>query len=521
MIARTLSLILVACSLIPATAQDREPEQKVPPELPANGTELFRGLLHFHKIQPFDPENMPRNQIIMSGQIIVIIYGTPTADAELKLRNYSANPALIAIDHPYNLTRITSQFGYRIATPGLQFFGKAWTPDSLMPEQRPDCPIVSSQPFGLFNLGRQSEADAWNPFAGFARIATNRPASLVAYPTPEWNRVKGRDVTRRGPVAGLAQAADERPANQLHALAYLPPDCKTGGENGRILPNDHVFAVGTGPTNRQFLMADQDVLSNQMLALPDTDNLPFAVKLIKSLKGVSGDQPTYCYFFENGRHVKRFDDVTFSVKPSSDMPPLPFPPPEMIDKLGTQVVDGLADQFDRSDAANSLFNKNQRYYAYLLRLLVLALAGMAILYFARRAFVNRYRNERTAMPVAPLARVKPAKGLVGQMRQDILIGGDYGPVIRDYLREFFAATGLRAGPVDATRAGLPPVQYDGRAENKPALLADLTKLWQTAYGPAVRIPLSAWKELEPMMLRVWRAADAGRWRFAADPRGGA
>ena len=81
--------------------------------------------------------------------------------------------------------------------------------------------------------------------------------------------------------------------------------------------------------------------------------------------------------------------------------------------------------------------------------------------------------------------------------------------------------GLRAGSDEKARAGLPAIQYDGRVENTPALLADLTKLWRTAYGPAGRIPLSAWKELEPMMLRVWRAAEAGRWRFAADPRGAA
>jgi hypothetical protein len=501
MIARILALLLIAVSVVPALAQDKDdkqPEQKVPRELPAKGTELFRGLLHFHKIKPLREGEASRSA--GPAQTVLFIHGLPQTREQLLIIRQYANSALtiIASGEQYTPSDLAPRVlhDYDVATPGLICPTKHLTPESLHQSQWRDCPFVKSTPFDWTSL-QGDTTPAWNPFRGLGQIATRSPASLRKYRNP----------------------------GSFVPLAFLPNSCVD--RNGEPLPAGQPFAVGTLDRVRGYqpaiILADEDFLSNQMIALPDTDNLPFAMKLIKSFNHFLDESKgeTYCVYFEYGERKDRFDDVTFSAKPSPGMPPLPIPPPEMIDKLGTQVADGLADQFDRSDAANSIFNRNERYYAYLLRLLVLALAGMAIFYFARRAFISRYRNERTAMPIAPLARVKPAKGLVGQMRQDILIGGDYGPVIREYLRELFAATGLRVGSDEKAPAGLPPIQYDGRVENTPALIADLTKLWRTAYGPAGRIPLSAWKELEPMMLRVWRAAEAGRWRFAADPRGAA
>lgn len=497
MIARILAGVSVIVLTVPATAQEQEP--KAIPPLPARGTELFRGLLNFNKIEPVPIGTHPAQAEYK--RTILIVYGAPKSRRqELEIASHAGYGAvLVAIRTEYDLGNLSPVLrqDYAIVTPGLTCRSETVTPESLTDEQRFQCPFVNSKPYGPLWLFRDDPSPPWNPFRGLGKIATREPASLAkVFP---------------------------RRTSPFVPLAHLP--LQTRDRNGQPLPEDQPFAVGLKDLSRNnhatIIMANEDVISNRMIALSETDNLPFAMKLITTLKPPGSDEKTYCVFFENGERKYRFDDVTFSVKPSSDMPPLPIPPPEMIDKLGTQVADGLADQFDRSDAANSLFNKNQRYYAYLLRILVLALAGMAILFFARRAFVNRYRNERTAMPIAPLARVKPAKGLVGQMRQDILIGGDFGPVIREYLRELFAATGLRVGSDEKAPAGLPAVHYDGRAENKPALIADLSKLWLTAYGPAGRIPLSAWKELEPMMLRVWRAAEAGRWRFAADPRGAA
>lgn len=513
MIARILVGFIACLSTGLASAQDRadaeDAQEKPPLQLPATGTELFRGLLHFNKIKPYRPDLNDVDAInSISGsnaRIVLIVHGLPRdprLQQMVRIKQFAnairqhcpTSVTLIAVGEEFHLSEIAPNVvrDYILATPGLTCTQQHLTPESLHSTQWQECPFVKSTPFDFTGLAQGDTTPEWNPFRGFGRIATRHPASLQ----------------KRRPYP-----------DSFVPLAYLPNSCVD--QIGVKIPPGLPFAIGTpsriNTIQPAIILADEDILSNRMIALPDTDNLPFAVKLIKSfdyfLAGSRGD--TYCVYFEYGERKTRFNDVTFNVKPSSDLPPLPFPPPQLLDKLGTQLADGMADQLDRSDAANSLFNKNQRYYAYLLRLLVLALAVMAVFFFARRAFISRFRNERTAMPIAPLARVKPAKGLVGQMRQDILIGGDYGPVIREYLRELFIAAGLP----DGAHARLPAVQYDGRVENTPALIADLMKLWQTAFGPERRIPLSAWKELEPMMLRVWRAAEAGRWRFTADPQG--
>ena len=240
-------------------------------------------------------------------------------------------------------------------------------------------------------------------------------------------------------------------------------------------------------------MADEHVLSNQMIAMPGTDNLPFAMKLITTLKGDAKEVRNKAYFFEYGEQKFNFDDVKFGVNPSPPMPPLPIPPPQVIDQLGTQIADGMIDQVDRNDTINRLISQNQNFYARLIAVVSIVIVSLIALFLAKRMFFSQYRKDRTALPIDPLARIKPAKGLVGQMRQDVLMAGDYGPMIREYLRELFGATGLPTGSHDR----LPAVQYKGKAENAPALLADLTKLWTLAYGPSPHVKIADWKNIEP------------------------
>lgn len=484
-----ISLLILAS---PAWGQ----EQKAPPELPPRGTEIFRGLLNFAGIKPYFPNQKELTTLAQRNQIILIVYGAPVDNRnDIEIRTFAGNPTqLIAWNTDYDVSNVTFLFRNRgIMTPGLKCFVDDFTPESLVPSERPNCPFVSSKPYGIEWLLKDDPSPSWNPFRGFGHIATNRPASI-------------------GKVISSWQMAD-------HTLAYLPKQCRVGNQRGQILPPNNSFAVGmlddkTGAP--AILMADENVLSNQMIAMPGTDNLPFAMKLIKLLKGNQAGNK-YCVFYEYGDRKDKFDDVIFSAKPTPPMPPIPIPPPQMLDQMGTQLANSAVDQLDRSDTFNSLLSKNQRYYAQLLAVIMLGLTAMAFLFFARRAFQARYRADRKAMPIAPLARIKQAKGIVGQMRQDVLLAGDYGPVVREYLRELFTAVGLPGGNHDR----LPPIQYKGKTDNAPALLADLTKLWVIAYGPHQRVNIAKWKEIEPMMQRVWRAADAGRWNFIPSSPGAA
>ena len=473
--------------------QNQEPLKDLPPW----GSDVFRGLLSFSGLTPAAAPQRPMLRTANSlGNRIVIVYGaipaddeSPEAEIAALIRNTvdAGGSVLLAMRDPYDLSRLLPRpVEYAVTTPGLRFFGQGNTPDSLPDDQKPDCPIVSAQPFGLDALIRPDQSSDKNPFKGYPRIATYRPACLE----PTVNRPQ-----------------------HFVPLAWLPPDCRVESRRGTRLPRNSPFAIGRDTaeggvgSGKLIVLADERVLSNQMIALPGTDNLPFSLKLISVLKGPDADKRTQVVFYEYGRKKNSFDDVKFNV---NQTPPLPIPPPQMIDQLGTQLADGMVDQIDRSDAINGLLSKNQAFYARMISVLIVILTALAAFLFAFRSLSGRHKPDRAAMPVAPLARVRPAKGLVGQMRQEVIVAGDFGPLVREYCRELFVACGLPPGGHDR----LPPISYKGRVENTPALLADLTKLWATTYGPQTRITLATWKDLEPMLQRVWRAAEAGRWSFA-------
>jgi hypothetical protein len=60
-----------------AVAVTHAQAQRPPATLPPNNheTQLFRGLLHFHKIQPEAVENIGRNYDY--SNLIVVVYGDP------------------------------------------------------------------------------------------------------------------------------------------------------------------------------------------------------------------------------------------------------------------------------------------------------------------------------------------------------------------------------------------------------------------------------------------------------------
>jgi hypothetical protein len=45
------------------------------------------------------------------------------------------------------------------------------------------------------------------------------------------------------------------------------------------------------------------------------------------------------------------------------------------------------------------------------------------------------------------------------------------------------------------------------------LIRDFAAAWRI-YVAEGRISLAMWKELEPKLVKLWKSAKAGRWRFA-------
>ena len=222
MIARLISLFFITFAQS-ANAQ----EQKVPSELPANGTELFRGLLNLAGIEPATPDEPyavrgQPNQLFQNR--IIIVYGKPkTATQDKSIRSLIAlttsvgGSVLFATGEKYDLSSIHLQtFQKRILFTGLGFYGDSpLTPDELPREQKHECPFVSSKPFGFENLVRPDTSADWNPFRGFARIATRRPGVITEVNNTEY-----------------------WPGD---TLAYLPPGCRTS-RFGQTIPTKATFA---------------------------------------------------------------------------------------------------------------------------------------------------------------------------------------------------------------------------------------------------------------------------------------
>ena len=106
-----------------------------------------------------------------------------------------------------------------------------------------------------------------------------------------------------------------------------------------------------------------------------------------------------------------------------------------------------------------------------------------------------------------------APGSVARRREEVLQTGNYAEYVREYLRDLFAERGFPVPPGPAA-SELPAVTATG--PDAKAVKANLRILWGVACGADQKpIPYSRWKELEPMIDVVRRAADEGRWQFAA------
>ena len=137
---------------------------------------------------------------------------------------------------------------------------------------------------------------------------------------------------------------------------------------------------------------------------------------------------------------------------------------------------------------------------------------LLIALLVRRAWRGRHEPDVPPVPTdtGRVAGTAPP-GSLARRREEILQAGDYGGVVREYLRELFASQGLPEAAVQPPR--LPEVRVTGRGNT--TLREDLRILWDVAFGPRPRpVTYTRWKELEPTIDAVRRAAAEGRWRFA-------
>jgi hypothetical protein len=505
--ARRAGIALLAAALLVAllgraAAQDRRERAAPPLALKPTGSELFRGLFDFYHIEPITPNEFQDADL---KSVIVVVLGLPGRDgnaAAFTARVLEAGGAvLIAADRGASLAN------YFPGRPNIAVTGESvGVPPGKGFAGRPDCPfVVPLQPSIVDTTKWQFKNKAiptpeWLLFVGLDRLATNEPSALRVQTADSkyvWSRLAGFPPNSR--------ASGVRP----HDL--LPP--------GR---EERVFAAGGAgvgaETYRSLVLADPSVFTNQMLA-PDpargpSENFEFARRVVQWLRGPG--ERSQCLFVEAGGVQTRFDEVKYSKYQTPRVPPMPMPPlPSPFDPKLQRGLNDFADrqlaELEDRDIPNRALGEDPDQFRKAVRGLAVAAGVLALVYLLRRVWAARHEPD---LPPPPGESSDTPPASIARRREELLQLGDYTAVVRDYLRELFAAQGLPPRPSPAPRKH-PPATVSG--PDAGILRHHLRILWNVAHGRDGRaIDYARWKELEPMIDALRRAADENRWRFV-DP----
>lgn len=455
-----------------------------PVALPPNDeqTQLFRGLFHFHKIEPESLENLDRGYDY--SKLIVVVYGSDpqsravTVAARSALANGGA--VLVATDSQLQL----SAYFPRPADVSVTGKKVLHTRPSAADQGLPDRPLASPKATG-----------GANPFAAIGRIATIGPSYLEMGSRPAGLGLE--------PVLEFAGGA-------------------TVSSGGRFIKYADLFSLPFGfattdgsAASRCAILADQDVFSNQMIYTSGrerdaTDNLKFANNLVQWLKG---SDRTKCLFVENGQVVGRFDEFEYAAIPlGPNIPPPPVPNIDIFDRELQQKLADAANQGIDSLQKNDVMNR-ELLYAFngpgtLYAVLAVILTFVAYAIVRRKAIAARMRAVFRPIPRDP-AMLGPdvPVGSLEHRRLELLRSSDYGPVVRQFVRQLFQERGL---PSEYTGHTLPQVEIDVR---RPKFLREaIHSLWAVVRTTAP-IGYGRWKQLEPLLAAVRAAAADDRWRF--------
>lgn len=482
------ALISLALTVAAFGAVGRGQDDAVPPpvHLPPEGSQLFRALLDFAGVKPVDE----RSKTVDNNNTIVIVFGRPrtpiqaqSIQQDVRFALTHSGSALIATDQRSDIP------DYLPNATGEVYVYPAEVNDPIKGlNGLNDCPAVSPGP--AISLRRGIVDPGMNPFSGLNNVTTNRPGVLF--------------TSRNRPVSIFSQY-------------YQSATVVTRGTRNLVQTHDTAFAAGQdlnySTPSRWIALADEGVLTNEMLAAKGTDNFVFAFQLVNWLRSPHG-RPQ-CLFYEYGKRIDKFDDVKFVTVPDLPGPPMPQLPPfrtieEQITDFGNKVVD----EVQSDDKIHRKLVGNEVGYARWLRNVAVLAAVVAAFYLLRRAFAAR---QSFPGPIAMPQDDGPPGKLLAVLRQEMVRGNNFTPAVTAYIEETFRIAGLPDGPHPA----MPPVAISGKKVKHKELMADIARLWGVVYGPGDRPPIhyAAWRDLEPAAENARRLAVKGRWRFL--PPGGA
>lgn len=467
----------------PAAAQ---PPQTPPPPLPADGTELFRGLFAVEGVSPLgtaEDENL--------RTMILVLYGLPNDSgyyARLSRETLKAGGAVLL------LTEQRADLG--------QYFPDDDRPQLTATGERPFCPDPNA---ALGGNGRL-------PFVRF------QPAAEGTMPTDALLYLGMNRVAANAPAA--LQLA--RPSRYARPFAFFPAGCTVGEGSRTPLPKNRLYAVwGSGPADspfRSLVIADTSAFINGMLALtPDreSDNLAFALRVVRWLKGEGRQARTRCLFVENGVIRPTFDDAGLSAALN---PPIPVIDPlnpkfqEALTDFGNRTISKIQDE-DRIDRRLAGTSAGSPRFGRALRTVAVLLAVAAAAWLFARMRAARHRPDVPPPPRDPRTD-GAAAGSAARRQVELVQSGRLTEPVREFVLGLFHDCGL---PPSVSGGPAPAIEVTGRSRD---LRREVQALWGEVLGPAAKpVTPDRWKELGPMIEAVKRAADAGRWRVV--PEGGA
>jgi hypothetical protein len=479
--------VVLIASPIPGLAQpaDGRGGGQVPLD-DADQTYLFRGLLKYAGFKPISGRDQIDREI--DGNTLLVLFGAldrPPQGATLTTSSLVAytlqqgGSVLIATDQP---TRLNMPFGDGLVEiTGRTVLGpkpRAYLEDPGMPFLVPTKSFFPDP-----HLSRMTE---------LPRVATNQPSSFGEHRSDRFTIVP---------------------------IAEFPPGSRSS--DGTPLANSTAGFVAIRPRSaaRAVVFPDTGIFTNQMITAPGTDNLAYAYHLANLLaEGADGKKRTKCLFYENGELRSDFEDLLKT----------PAPPMPSLEKLQEKLVDAADRAIDVVQTRDSLGRAVANAFPHIAPVLATIVAALIALVLVRRTWAARHDPDSSP---GPKTLGSDAHKTLDFRRVEILRANDVYEPLREHLRAQFARWGMPAGgpempPIVVSGAppdlGRIPVRVRGTSAADVRLLTGkVRKLWEIAYGDVpVAVPFVRWKELEPMIAFVARAADAGRWRFA-EPGGAA
>ncbi len=388
-----LLLAVLACYTPATIAQEKEA-----PQVSFDGAEVFRHVLHGHRLKPITTID---ELAVDPSQTMVIILGNPRiledALGPLELTDFGQRGGniLIATDFEYQ--------GF-----GVKVIGKKIVQSDTTAAYGGDvrCPFLPYTALGL----SASDPREHPLFTGLNKgIATNCP-SHVEIVEAQWSLGHlldfPKDVSRDPP----SREQGVRGRSHRNGYGYMAGSSKFASAGGRVL-----------------VIAGHGIFLNGMMLQPETDNFAFTNNAVRWLQeGEKGQTRTKALLVVDGEIIDNFD-----ANLSPPLPPIPLPAARMVNRL----LRGLEDErFFQRVLSHALQGNWNRLLAIFLGVATLAL----VLYGAKKLLQGRHTAETTVpiMVGAPVLIdvVTPA---LARHRQAMLGKNDYGELATTLIRDWF------------------------------------------------------------------------------------